>query len=84
LQGLLDDQFLELQQLQDESSPDFVEEVVLLFIQDSGRIIKNLTESLYVFLPHNRLQRSKRETQRQRQRQTKNRQKDIGRILLIP
>ncbi|KAH8970114.1 hypothetical protein BDL97_02G070500 [Sphagnum fallax] len=45
-EGLLDDQFSELQQLQDESSPDFVEEVVLLFIQDSGRIIKNLTESL--------------------------------------
>ncbi len=45
-QGLLDDQFLELQQLQDESSPDFVEEVVLLFIQDSGRIIQNLTDSL--------------------------------------
>ncbi|CAK9190514.1 unnamed protein product [Sphagnum troendelagicum] len=45
-EGLLDDQFLELQQLQDESSPDFVEEVVLLFIQDSGRIIQNLTDSL--------------------------------------
>jgi histidine-containing phosphotransfer protein len=45
-EGLLDDQFLELQQLQDESSPDFVEEVVLLFIQDSGRIIKNLADSL--------------------------------------
>ncbi|KAH8954092.1 hypothetical protein BDL97_08G061500 [Sphagnum fallax] len=43
---LLDDQFLELQQLQDESSPDFVEEVVLLFIQDSGRIIQNLADSL--------------------------------------
>lgn len=48
VQGLLDEQFSQLQQLQDENTPDFVEEVVALFFEDSERILGELTESLYV------------------------------------
>lgn len=48
MQGLLDEQFSQLQQLQDENTPDFVEEVVALFFEDSERILGELTESLYV------------------------------------
>lgn len=47
-QGYLDDQFSQLQMLQDESSPDFVEEVVTLFFDDTEKLLENLTESLYV------------------------------------
>ena len=50
LQGILDDQFSQLQMLQDESTPDFVEEVVTLYFDDSVKLLENLTESLYVFL----------------------------------
>ena len=48
-QGILDDQFSQLQMLQDESTPDFMEEVVTLFFDDSVKLLENLTESLYVF-----------------------------------
>ena len=48
-QGLLDEQFSQLQQLQDETTPDFVEEVVALFFEDSERLLKQLTESLYAY-----------------------------------
>jgi len=49
-QGILDDQFSQLQMLQDESTPDFVEEVVTLFFDDSEKLLENLTQSLYVFI----------------------------------
>nr|PNR36093.1 hypothetical protein PHYPA_021943 [Physcomitrium patens] len=45
-EGYLDDQFSQLQMLQDESSPDFVEEVVTLFFDDTEKLLENLTESL--------------------------------------
>lgn len=39
--GVLDDQFQQLLQLQDESNPDFVCEVVRLYFEDSGsKIVK--------------------------------------------
>lgn len=41
-QGVLDEQFLQLQQLQDESSPNFVLEVVNIYFQESERLLKNL------------------------------------------
>jgi histidine-containing phosphotransfer protein len=44
--GILDSQFLQLQQLQDESNPDFVSQVVTLFFQDSDRILNDLSLSL--------------------------------------
>ncbi|KAG8087647.1 hypothetical protein GUJ93_ZPchr0010g10605 [Zizania palustris] len=44
--GLLDDQFQQLQMLQDFSAPDFVSEVVTLFCDDGERIIGELAREL--------------------------------------
>ncbi|KAK3440958.1 hypothetical protein EUGRSUZ_B01218 [Eucalyptus grandis] len=46
MEGFLDGQFLQLQQLQDESNPDFVVEVVSLFFQDSEKLLNDLTSAL--------------------------------------
>ncbi|KAG5023925.1 hypothetical protein AAZX31_07G235000 [Glycine max] len=46
LEGFLDGQFLQLQQLQDENNPDFVVEVVSLFFEDSERLLNDLTFAL--------------------------------------
>ncbi|KAK6911494.1 Signal transduction histidine kinase, phosphotransfer (Hpt) domain [Dillenia turbinata] len=45
-EGFLDNQFTQLQQLQDESNPDFVVEVVNLFFEDSERLLNELTKAL--------------------------------------
>ncbi|CAO2836794.1 unnamed protein product [Amaranthus hypochondriacus] len=45
-QGILNDQFTQLQLLQDETNPEFVVEVVNLFFQDSQRILHILSQSL--------------------------------------
>ncbi|CAJ2653364.1 unnamed protein product [Trifolium pratense] len=45
-EGFLDNQFNQLEQLQDESNPDFVVEVVTLFFDDAERILNELTTSL--------------------------------------
>ncbi|CAK9158351.1 unnamed protein product [Ilex paraguariensis] len=45
-EGLLDSQFIQLQQLQDESNPDFVVEVVSLFFEDSEKLLNELTKTL--------------------------------------
>ncbi|KAL2493471.1 Histidine-containing phosphotransfer protein 6 [Abeliophyllum distichum] len=41
-QGVLDEQFLQLQQLQDESSPNFVSEVVNIYFHESEKLLRNL------------------------------------------
>ncbi|KAL2896217.1 Histidine-containing phosphotransfer protein 1 [Bienertia sinuspersici] len=46
IENYLDDQFTQLQKLADESSPDFVYEVVTLFFQDSEKLIDNLSKAL--------------------------------------
>ncbi|XWS08672.1 hypothetical protein CRYUN_Cryun40dG0021400 [Craigia yunnanensis] len=46
MEGFLDGQFLQLQQLQDESNPDFVFEVVSLFFDDSEKLLNDLTMAL--------------------------------------
>ncbi|XP_042991930.1 histidine-containing phosphotransfer protein 1-like isoform X3 [Carya illinoinensis] len=46
-EGFLDEQFNQLQQLQDESNPDFVVEVVSLFFEDSERLLNELAKALY-------------------------------------
>ncbi|GFQ01512.1 histidine-containing phosphotransfer protein 4 [Phtheirospermum japonicum] len=45
-QGYLDEQFVELEDLQDEANPTFVEEVVKLFYTDSARFIQNIEATL--------------------------------------
>ncbi|XP_075490498.1 histidine-containing phosphotransfer protein 1-like [Primulina tabacum] len=45
-EGFLDDQFVQLHKLQDESNPDFVVEVVSLYFEDSEKLINNLTTAL--------------------------------------
>ncbi|KAL3633051.1 histidine-containing phosphotransfer protein 6 [Castilleja foliolosa] len=41
-QGVLDEQFVQLQQLQDESSPHFVSEVVNIYFHESEKLLMNL------------------------------------------
>ncbi|XP_057969640.1 pseudo histidine-containing phosphotransfer protein 6 [Malania oleifera] len=41
-QGVLDEQFLQLQQLQDESSPNFVSEVLNIYFHESEELLRNL------------------------------------------
>ncbi|XP_010915437.1 pseudo histidine-containing phosphotransfer protein 5 isoform X1 [Elaeis guineensis] len=45
-QGYLDEQFYQLEELQDDVSPNFVEEVVTLFFRDSARLISNIEQAL--------------------------------------
>ncbi|XWS13981.1 hypothetical protein CRYUN_Cryun36dG0084900 [Craigia yunnanensis] len=46
MEGFLDGQFSQLQQLQDESNPDFVVEVVSLFFDDSEKLLNDLTMAI--------------------------------------
>ncbi|XP_060211260.1 pseudo histidine-containing phosphotransfer protein 2-like isoform X1 [Lycium barbarum] len=45
-QEYLDEQFNELEELQDDDNPNFVEEVVNLFFTDSVRLIRNIELAL--------------------------------------
>ncbi|KAJ4953928.1 hypothetical protein NE237_030760 [Protea cynaroides] len=45
-QGYLDEQFVQLEELQDSDNPNFVEEVVTLFFRDSARLIMNIQQAL--------------------------------------
>ncbi|XP_015159552.1 pseudo histidine-containing phosphotransfer protein 2-like isoform X2 [Solanum tuberosum] len=45
-QDYLDEQFNELEELQDDDNPNFVEEVVNLFFTDSVRLIRNVDLAL--------------------------------------
>ena len=45
-EGLLDDQFSQLRQLQDEGNPDFVQEVVELYFEDSTSKLEKLSAKL--------------------------------------
>jgi len=46
LQGFLDEQFIQLEDLQDDVNPNFVEEIVTLFYSDSVRLIYNIERGL--------------------------------------
>ncbi|KAK6124911.1 hypothetical protein DH2020_041322 [Rehmannia glutinosa] len=46
--GSIDEQFLQLQQLQDESSPNFVSEVVNIYFHESEKLLRNLREDCLV------------------------------------
>ncbi|XP_052183020.1 histidine-containing phosphotransfer protein 4 [Diospyros lotus] len=45
-QGFLDEQFVQLEELQDDANPNFVEEIVTLFYRDSARLIQNIEQAL--------------------------------------
>ncbi|KAH6758853.1 HPT phosphotransmitter 4 [Perilla frutescens var. frutescens] len=45
-QGYLDEQFVELEELQDDANPNFVEEVVTLYYRDSARLVQNIDQAL--------------------------------------
>lgn len=45
-QGYLDEQFAQLEELQDDANPNFVEEIVTLFYSDSGRLIQCIEQAL--------------------------------------
>jgi histidine-containing phosphotransfer protein len=47
-QGFLDEQFIQLEELQDDANPNFVEEVVSLHYRDSARLISNIEKALSV------------------------------------
>lgn len=44
-QGFLDEQFVQLEELQDDD-PNFVEEIATLFYRDSSRLISNIEQAL--------------------------------------
>lgn len=46
IQGFLDEQFIQLEDLQDDANPNFVEEIVGSFYGDSVRLLRNLEMSL--------------------------------------
>ncbi|XP_062180807.1 pseudo histidine-containing phosphotransfer protein 5 isoform X2 [Phragmites australis] len=45
-QGYLDEQFCQVEDLQDEASPNFAEEVVSLFLKDSTRLMTNIEQTM--------------------------------------
>ncbi|KAG2626292.1 pseudo histidine-containing phosphotransfer protein 5-like isoform X2 [Panicum virgatum] len=45
-QGYLDEQFYQIEDLQDEASPNFTEEVVSLFFKDSARLMTNIEQAM--------------------------------------
>ncbi|GMQ08525.1 hypothetical protein CsSME_00052212 [Camellia sinensis var. sinensis] len=45
-QGFLDEQFVQLEELQDDANPNFVEEIVTLYYRDSSRSILNIEQAL--------------------------------------
>jgi histidine-containing phosphotransfer protein len=42
----LDEQFYQIEDLQDEASPNFTEEVVSLFFKDSARLMTNIEQAM--------------------------------------
>ncbi|OMO86652.1 hypothetical protein COLO4_20997 [Corchorus olitorius] len=45
-QGYLDEQFIQLEELQDDANPNFVQEIVTLFYTDSARLIQSIEQAL--------------------------------------
>ncbi|KAL9261952.1 hypothetical protein AKJ16_DCAP24129 [Drosera capensis] len=44
--GYVDEQFVQLEELQDETNPNFVEEVTTLFYKDSARLLANIDQAM--------------------------------------
>lgn len=48
MQGYLDEQFIQLEELEDGDNPNFVEETVTTFYANSARLLQNIEQALYV------------------------------------
>ncbi|RDX66991.1 Histidine-containing phosphotransfer protein 4, partial [Mucuna pruriens] len=46
LKGLLNEKFIQVEELQDHANPNFVEEIVILYYHDSSKLVSNLEHSL--------------------------------------
>ncbi|KAK1295154.1 Histidine-containing phosphotransfer protein 4 [Acorus calamus] len=44
--GYLDEQFIQIEMLQDETSPNFVEDVLMLFLRDSTKLVNDIEQTL--------------------------------------
>ncbi|XP_027356867.1 histidine-containing phosphotransfer protein 4-like [Abrus precatorius] len=51
-EGYLDEQFIQLEELEDDVNPNFVEEIVTLFYSDSVRLIYNIERALITNPPN--------------------------------
>ncbi|XP_041019252.1 histidine-containing phosphotransfer protein 4-like [Juglans microcarpa x Juglans regia] len=45
-QGYLDEQFIQLEELEDDDNPNFVEEMVTTFYANSARLLQNIEQAL--------------------------------------
>ncbi|XP_041020559.1 histidine-containing phosphotransfer protein 4-like isoform X2 [Juglans microcarpa x Juglans regia] len=45
-QGYLDEQFIQLEELEDDDNPNFVEEMVTTFYNNSARLLQNIEQAL--------------------------------------
>ncbi|XP_004302859.1 PREDICTED: histidine-containing phosphotransfer protein 4 [Fragaria vesca subsp. vesca] len=45
-QGYLDEQFIQLEELQDDANPNFVEEIATLYYRDSSRSLQTIEQAL--------------------------------------
>lgn len=50
LQGFLDEQFIQLEELQDDANPNFVEEIATLYYRDSSKSLQTIEQALWVKL----------------------------------
>ena len=51
-QGVIDEQFTQLKQLEDDSNPDFVKEVLEMYVSDSKDRLRKMDDILYVAATH--------------------------------
>jgi len=61
-QGVIDEQFTQLKQLEDDSNPDFVKEVLEMYVSDSKDRLRKMDEILYVATTHLAVWRTPRST----------------------
>ncbi|KAL4324982.1 hypothetical protein GQ457_11G029930 [Hibiscus cannabinus] len=54
--GIFDEQFLQLQQLQDESSPNFISEVVNIYFHESEKLLRSLRSMDREFSDYNKME----------------------------
>lgn len=48
VQGYLDEQFIQLEELEDDDNPNLVEEMVTTFCNNSTRLVQYIEQALYM------------------------------------